>query len=56
MVFWLYDHPDIASRVDYALHYESGERSELFRRERAADRVRLHGGFGGLLIVPLHLV
>lgn len=24
IVFWLYDHPDIASRVEYALHYESG--------------------------------
>lgn len=25
MVFWLYDHPDIASRVDFALHFEPGK-------------------------------
>jgi len=25
MVFWLYDHPDIASRVQFALHYEPGQ-------------------------------
>ena len=25
MVFWLYDHPDISSRVDYALNYEPGQ-------------------------------
>ena len=25
MVFWLYDHPDISSRVQYALHFEPGQ-------------------------------
>lgn len=25
MVFWLYDHPDIASRVNFVLHYEPGQ-------------------------------
>jgi STE24 endopeptidase len=25
MVFWLYDHPDITSRVDFALHYQPGK-------------------------------
>ena len=25
MVFWLYDHPDISSRVQFALHYEPGQ-------------------------------
>jgi Zn-dependent protease with chaperone function len=25
MVIWLYDHPDISSRVDFALHFEPGQ-------------------------------
>jgi STE24 endopeptidase len=26
MVFWLYDHPDVSSRVQFALHYEPGDK------------------------------
>ena len=26
MVFWVYNHPDIASRVQFALHYQPGEK------------------------------
>lgn len=26
MVFWLYNHPDISSRVQYALHFEPGDK------------------------------
>jgi STE24 endopeptidase len=26
MVFWLYDHPDISSRVQFALHYQPGDK------------------------------
>lgn len=26
MVFWTYDHPDISSRVQYALHYQAGDK------------------------------